>query len=146
MSCSTIRTITVLNNDVLFFITVQNKLRLHADELQTAAKDARWTASVEVLTHIPRDDFATPPRSSGTRGPRTSSEISSKAAYGSVSAHEKDPDINVVYDSGPTSSPRGRADPPHSPIVKLSTSMSEAGGPATKKWDSDRLHRFTRKG
>ena len=122
-------------------------MRLNADKLRSAAKEARQTASTEVLTHNSCDDFATPPRSSGTRGPRTSSsDASSKATHGSTSAHDKDPDIDVVYDLGLTASPRGKADTPLSPIVKLSTSIPKTGGPAAMKWNSEHLHRFTRKG
>ena len=143
---------------------MREKLLLNAEEFQSAAEAARRTAGHEVFAQQhQRDELKTPPCSRGTspprargrtppsrsRGttpprskiPRTSSELSSKAAYGST--HE--PDIDVLYDSGPTSSPRGKVSP-ISPIVKLSTSINEVGGPVAKCWDADQMHRFTRKG
>ena len=85
-------------------------------------------------------------RNSTARRPHTSSEISSRAAQSSTSAPDQDPEINVLYDSGPTSSPMGKAEPHHSLIVKLSTSILDMVGSAAPRWDPDRLHRFTRKG
>ena len=141
---------------------MREKLLLNAEEFRSAAEAARRTAGHEVFGHHHRgEELRTPPHSRGTspprrgrtppsrsRGatpprtkvPRTSSELSSKAAYGST--HE--PDCELLYDSGPTSSPRGKAGP-ISPIVKLSTSINEVCGPAAKRWDADQMHRFIKK-
>ena len=92
---------------------MRNKLRLNPEELRSAARQARRTASTEVLTHPRGDDFTSPPWSACTRGPRTSSEA---PTHGSA----RDRDTQYEYD---VSSPRGQA--PLSPTAQLSTSIIE---------------------